>query len=256
VIHPTAIIDPKATLGSDVQIGPYAVIEKHVSIGSGTVIGPHVVIGPFVEVESDCRIHQGAAIGGEPQSVEYGGEETHVHIGCRTIVREFATIHRGTGFGGGVTRIGEDCYLMAYAHVGHDSIVGSHAMLVNNATLAGHVTVGEHAQVGALTPVHQFCRIGDHAFIGGGSVVIMDVPPYVMAVGNRAKLNGLNTVGLRRQGFTRETMSILKEVYSIVFRSKLRLNEAVERIDRDVDQIAEVVNFTDFIRSSKRGIIR
>jgi len=199
---------------------------------------------------------QGAAIGGAPQSVEFKGEGTRVRIGSRTTVHEFVTIHRGTESGGGLTRIGEDCYLMAYAHVGHDCVVGDHAMLVNNATLAGHVTVGRFAQVGALTPVHQFCRIGDHAFIGGGSVVSMDIPPYVMAVGNRASLSGLNTVGLKREGFSNDTLTQLKKAYRIIFRSRLRLDEAIERATEDVDQIPEVINFLDFMRTSERGITR
>jgi len=256
MIHPTAIVDPGAAIGKDVRIGPYAVIDADVSIGAGTVIGPHAVIGPHVEIEPDCRISQGSAVGGIPQSVRFEGEVTHVRIGARTVIHEFATIHRGTGFGGGVTRIGQDCMLMAYAHVGHDAQIGNHAMLVNNATLAGHATVGEYAQVGAFTPVHQFCRIGDHAFIGGCSTVTRDVPPYVLAVGNRAVARGLNLVGLKRQGFSSETVLMLKKAYRLVFRSKLRQADAIRQILETVDQVPEVVRFIDFIRSSERGLAR
>jgi UDP-N-acetylglucosamine acyltransferase len=256
MIHPTAIVDSKAVIGENVQIGPYAVIEADVSIGSGTIIGPHAVIGPFVEIQSDCRILQGAAVGGIPQSVRFEGEETHVRIGSRTIVREFVTINRGTGFGGGLTQIGEECYLMAYAHVGHDCIIGNHSFLVNNATLGGHVIVGDHVNVGAFTAVQQFTAIGDYAFIGGQSAINMDVPPYVMAVGNRAKLHGLNTVGLKRQGFTTETLSHLKKAYRTILRSKLGQKEAIEQVVETVDQIPEVVKFVDFIRTSERGITR
>jgi len=256
MIHPTAIVDPDAAIDEGTRIGPYAVIEADVSIGAGTVIGPHAVIGPHVEVEPDCRIYQGAAIGGIPQSVRFEGEITHVRIGARTVIHEFATIHRGTGFGGGVTRIGQDCMLMVYAHVGHDAQIGNHAMLVNNATLAGHVTVGEFAQVGAFTPVHQFCRIGDHAFIGGCSTVTRDVPPYVLAVGNRAVAKGLNLVGLRRQGFTDGTIAMLKKAYRLVFRSKLRQDDAIQQILETVDQIPEVAKFIEFVRSSERGLAR
>lgn len=256
MIHPTAIIDSKADIDDNVRIGPYAVIEANVSIGSGTIVGPHAVIGQFAEIRSDCHIMQGVAVGGIPQSVRFEGEETCVRIGSRTIVHEFATINRGTGFGGGVTQIGDDCHLMAYAHVGHDCIVGNHAFLVNNATLGGHVAVGDHASVGAFTPVQQYCRIGDHAFIGGQSAINRDVPPYVMAVGNRATLHGLNTVGLKRQGFTAETLSHLKKAYKIIFRSKLKLNEAIEQVTDTVDQIPEVVSFVNFIQSSERGVTR
>lgn len=256
MIHPTAILDPKADIDDNAQIGPYAVIQANVSIGSGTIVGPHAVIGPFAEIRSDCQIMQGAAVGGIPQSVRFEGEETYVRIGSRTIVREFSTINRGTGFGGGVTQIGEDCYFMAYAHVGHDCIIGNHAMLVNNATLAGHVTVGDYANVGAFTAVQQFSRIGDYAFIGGQSAITRDVPPYVMAVGNRATLHGFNTVGLKRQGFTAETLSCLKKAYRIIFRSKLKLNEAIKQVIDTVDQIPEVVNFVSFIQSAERGVTR
>ncbi len=256
MIHPTAIIDPTAAINSDVEIGPYVVVEADVTIGAGTTIGSHAIIGPHAAIEPDCRIFPGAAIGGDPQSVKFEGEETHVRIGRRTIIREYATINRGTGFGGGITQVGEDCYLMAYAHVGHDCTVGNHAILVNSATLAGHVTVGDHASVGAFSPVQQFVRIGDYAYIGGSSAVNVDVPPYVMAVGFRVKLTGLNTVGLRRQGFTSETLSQLKKAYRIIFRSKLRLKDAVAQVTKDIDQIPEVVNLVAFLQSAERGFTR
>lgn len=256
MIHPTAIVDPDAVIADDVVIGPYAVVEKNVSIGPGTVIGPHAVISPFVEIQADCRIGQGAAIGGFPQSITYDGEETHVVIGRGTIMSEFVTVNRGTVLGGGTTQIGEGCYLMAYAHVGHDCIVGNHAYLINNATLGGHVTVGEHAQIGSLTPVQQFCRIGDYAFVGGSSAVNVDIPPYVMAVGNRTKLNGLNTVGLKRHGFGNETISELKKAYRITFRSKLKLADAIDSIKRDLDPIPEIANFVHFLETAERGITR
>lgn len=257
MIHASAIVDRKAVLDTGVEVGPYAVIKEDVFIGSGTVVGPHVVIEPFVEIQPDCQIFQGAALGGIPQSIEFRGEETHLRIGQGTIIREFATLHRGTGFGGGITEIGERCYLMTYAHVGHDCTIGNDTMLVNNATLAGHVTVGHHANVGAFTPVQQFVRIGDYAFIGGGSVVNMDIPPYVMAVGNRAKLHGLNTVGLKRQGFSAETVFLLKKAYRIVFRKGLTVKEAIERVDAEVEPVPEVITFTDFVKSAHRqGLTR
>jgi UDP-N-acetylglucosamine acyltransferase len=256
VIHPTAIVDSKSEIGADVEIGPYAIIGENVAIGSGTVIGSHVVIEPYVTIGSDCKIFQFAAIGAPPQSLKYKGEQTYIKIGRGTIVREFVTIHRGTEFGGGITQIGEDCFLMAYTHIAHDCIIGRKVVMSNNATLAGHITIGNHATVGGLTAIHQFVKIGDYAFIGGKSAVVKDIPPFVIAAGDRAKLHGLNTVGLKRQGFSRKALSELKKVYRIVFRIGITLNEAIERVSAEVEQIPEVVNFVEFIKSSERGITR
>jgi UDP-N-acetylglucosamine acyltransferase len=256
VIHSSAIVDPKAEISSDVDIGPYTIIGENVSIGSGTVIGSHVVIEPYVTIGPDCEIFQYAAIGAPPQSLKYKGERTYIKIGRETIVREFVTIHRGTEFGGGITQIGEACFLMAYTHIAHDCIIGRKVVMSNNATLGGHITIGDHATVGGLTAIHQFVKVGDYAFIGGKSAVVKDVPPFVIAAGDRAKLHGLNTVGLKRQGFSRKTLSELKKVYRIVFRIGITLNEAIERVNAEVEQIPEVVNFVEFIKSSERGITR
>ena len=256
MIHPTAIVDPRAELDTDVEIGPYSIIRENVSIGSGTIIGPHVVIEPFVEIGSNCRIHPYAALGGVPQSIRFKGEETHIRIGPRTIIREFVTIHRGTGFGGGVTEIGEENFLMAYTHIAHDCIIGRGVVMANNATLAGHITIGDHATIGGLAAIHQFARIGEYAFIGGMTGVPKDVPPYVLAAGERARLRGLNTIGLMRHGFTKEAVKELKKAYRIIFRIGLTLNEGIERVNAQVEQIPEVVNFLKFIKSSERGITR
>jgi UDP-N-acetylglucosamine acyltransferase len=256
VIHPTAIVDPKTEISSDVEIGPYTIIGENVSIGSGTVIGSHVVIEPDVTIGPDCQIFQYAAIGAPPQSLKYKGERTYIKIGRGTIIREFVTIHRGTEFGGGITQIGEECFLMAYTHIAHDCIIGRKVVMSNNATLAGHITIGDHATVGGLSAIHQFVKVGDYAFIGGKSAVVKDIPPFVIAAGDRAKLHGLNTVGLKRQGFSRKTLSELKKVYRIVFRIGITLNEAIERVTAEVEQIPEVVNFVEFIKSSERGITR
>jgi len=256
MIHATAIIDPKAELDSNVNVGPYAIIEKNVVIGSGTTVGSHVVIQPYVTIEPGCRIFQYAAIGAPPQSLKFKGEKTHVKIGRGSIVREFVTIHRGTEFGGGLTEVGEENFLMAYTHIAHDCITGRKVIFANNATLAGHIIVGDNATIGGLVAIHQFVRIGKYAYVGGKSAVVKDIPPYVIAAGDRAKLHGLNSVGLKRHGFSQETVSLLKKAYRIIFRIGITLNEAIERVKAEVEQTPEVVNLIDFIKSSRRGITR
>jgi UDP-N-acetylglucosamine acyltransferase len=255
-IHPTAIVDPKAELDSDVQVGPYAIIREDVSIGSGSQIGSHAVIEPFVSIGRDCRIFHFASIGATPQSLKFEGEKTYVKIGRGTIIREFVTIHRGTGFGGGITEVGEQNFLMAYTHIAHDCKTGRMVVMANNATLAGHITIGDFATVGGLTAIHQFVKVGDYAFIGGKSAVVKDIPPFVIAAGDRARLHGMNTVGLKRHGFTQSTINELKKVYRILFRIGLTRNEALERVKAEVEQIPEVVKFLEFIQSSQRGITR
>jgi UDP-N-acetylglucosamine acyltransferase len=256
VIHPTAIVHPKAEIDSNVQIGPYSVIGDNVSIGSGTVIGPHVVVDPFVSIGPDCHIFQYASVGAEPQAVKFKGEKTYVKIGRGSVVREFATINRGTEFGTGVTEIGEENLLMAYCHVAHDCQTGRKVILANGATLAGHIVIGNYVTVGGLVAIHQFVRIGDYAYVGGKSGVPKDIPPYVIATGDRAKLYGLNRVGLKRHGFPGATVNELKKAYRIFFRIGITLNEAIERVQAEVDHLPEVVNFINFIKSSQRGITR
>ncbi len=254
--HPTAIIDPKAELDADVEVGPYAVIRENVFIGSGTVIGSHAVIEPYVTIGPDCHIFQFAAIGAVPQSVKFEGGETHVRIGRGSVIREFVTIHRGTGFGGGLTEVGEENFLMAYTHIAHDCKIGRNVTMANNATLAGHITIGDYATVGGLVAIHQFVRIGNYAFVGGKSAVVKDIPPYVIAAGDRAVLRGLNSVGLKRHGMSKETLSALKKAYRIIFRIGITLNEAIERVGAEVEQLPQVVDFINFIKSSERGITR
>ncbi len=256
MIHPTAIIDPKAELDTNIEIGPYTIIKENTFIGSETTIGSHVVIEPFVHIRPECQIFQYAAIGAVPQSVKFKGEETYVMVGRGTIIREFVTIHRGTEFGGGVTEVGEKNFVMAYSHIAHDCKTGRQVMLSNNATLGGHITIGDYSTIGGLVAIHQFVRIGDYAFVGGKSAVVKDVPPYVIAAGDRAALYGLNSVGLRRHGFSQKTLSLLKKTYRIVFRIGLTLNESIERLRAEVEQIPEVVNFINFIKSSQRGLTR
>ncbi|MFC1857987.1 acyl-ACP--UDP-N-acetylglucosamine O-acyltransferase [Thermodesulfobacteriota bacterium] len=256
MIHPTAIVDPKAEIASDVEIGPYTIIREDVTIGPRTVVGSHVVIEPYVDIGPDCRIFQYAAIGAVPQAVKFKGEKTYVKIGRGTVVREFVTIHRGTAFGTGLTEVGEENFLMAYTHIAHDCLTGRNVLMANNATLAGHITIGDYATIGALSAVHQFVRIGEYAFIGGKSAVPKDIPPFVIAAGDRVKLHGINKVGLKRHGFSSKTLGELKKTYRIIFRIGLTLKEALERVKAEVEQNPEVVKFIDFLQTSQRGITR
>jgi UDP-N-acetylglucosamine acyltransferase len=256
MIHPTAIVSPGATIADDVEIGAYSIIGDHVTIGAGTWIGPHAVIDPFVTIGPGCRIFQFAAIGAIPQDLKFGGEESYVKIGANTTIREFVTIHRGTESGGGITEIGEKSFLMAYTHIAHDCRVGKMVVLANNTTLAGHITIGDHATVGGLVAIHQFVRVGDYAFVGGKSAVVKDVPPFVIAAGDRAILHGLNRVGLKRYGFSETALAALKKTYRIIFRYGLTLNEAISRVQAEVEMVPEVVRFIDFIKSSQRGVTR
>jgi len=256
MIHATALVDPQAEVAEDVEIGPYTVIKGDVSIGAGTRIGPHVVIEPYVSIGPNCEIFQYAAIGAVPQSLKFEGEKTSVKIGQGTIIREFVTIHRGTAFGGGITEVGEENFLMAYTHVAHDCRIGRNVVLANNATLGGHITIGDHATVGGLVAIHQFARVGEHAFVGGKAAVVKDIPPFMIAAGDRARLHGLNIVGLKRAGFSPSALTQLKKTYRLIFRIGLTLNEAIERVQAEVDQIPEVVRLIEFIKESQRGITR
>jgi len=256
MIHPTAIVNPKADISKSAEIGPYSIIEENVRIGDQTKIGPHVVIAPYVDIGSGCEIFQFASIGAVPQSLKFHGEETWTKIGDRCVIRECVTINRGTEDGGGITQIGNDCLIMAYAHVAHDCIVGNQVILANNATLAGHVIIEDRATVGGLAAIHQFVRIGQYAYLGGKSAVVKDIPPYVIASGDRAKLHGLNQVGLKRLGFSQETVKQLKKTYRLIFRIGLTLNEAIERVAAEVEPTPEVQQFVEFIKSSQRGITR
>jgi UDP-N-acetylglucosamine acyltransferase len=256
-IAESAIISSEAALAPDVVVGPYAIIGPHVTIGAGTVIGPHVRIeGPTTIGERNQFIGQ-SSIGTAPQDLKFGGERTELRIGNDNVFREFITINRGTVGGGGITTLGSKNFFMAYAHVAHDCHVGSNTIFANNATLAGHVEIGDFSTVGAFSAVHQFCRVGDHAFIGGGSICTQDVLPFVKTVGNRpAKTYGINTIGLERKGFQKETIEALQRAYRLLVRSKLRREEALEKIDAELSFHSEVRYFVEFIRASKRGIIR
>jgi UDP-N-acetylglucosamine acyltransferase len=256
MIHPTAIIDPGAEIDESVRIGPYTIVRGNVSIGAGCVVGPHVTIDPYVEIGPGCQIFQYASIGAVPQAVKFKGEQTYLKIGKNSIIREFATLNRGTEFGGGVTEVGEENFLMAYTHVAHDCKTGKGVILANNATLAGHITLGDYVIVGGLVAIHQFVRIGDYGYIGGKAAVVKDIPPYVIAAGDRATLHGLNKVGLKRQGFSQHSLDQLKKAYRIIFRIGLTVNEAVERVLAEVENTPEVLNLVNFIKTTQRGITR
>jgi UDP-N-acetylglucosamine acyltransferase len=256
MVHPSAQVSASAKIGNDVTIGPYAIVGDDVIIGDGTVIGPHAVIDPYVEIGTECQIFQFASVGAVPQSLKFKGEVTWTKIGNRCTIREFVTINRGTEEGGGLTQIGDDCLLMAYVHIAHDCFLGNAVVMANNATLAGHIHIGNFATVGGLTAIHQFVRVGDHAFIGGKSVVVKDIPPCVLASGDRAALHGLNQIGLKRRGMTKETLKQLKKTYRLLFRIGLTQNEAIERVAAEVEAIPEVEAFIKFIKSSERGITR
>jgi len=256
MIHPTAIIHPTAQLDATVSVGPYTIIGEQVTIGAGTQIGAHVVIERWTEIGRDNQIFQFASVGAAPQDLKYKDEETWLVVGDRNRIREFATLHRGTVDGGGRTVVGSDNLFMAYAHVAHDCRVHNRVVMANAATLAGHVEVEDQAILGGLVAVHQFCRVGCHTMVSGGSMIAQDIPPYTIAQGDRAKTIGINLVGLKRRGFSEDTIRGIKNAYRLVFRSGLRLEEALEQIDRDYGTIPEVQHFAMFIKESQRGVAR
>ncbi|MDM8536863.1 acyl-ACP--UDP-N-acetylglucosamine O-acyltransferase [Desulfobacterales bacterium HSG17] len=256
MVHPTAIVHKNAEIGNNVDIGAFSIIGDNVFIGDDTVIGPHVVIDPYVEIGPKCRIFQYAAIGAIPQAVRFEEGETWVKIGAESVIREFVTIHRGTDFGGGITEVGEKNLVMAYTHVAHDCRIGKEVIMSNNTTLAGHIEIGDFATIGGLVAIHQFVRVGAYAFVGGKSAVVKDIPPFVIASGDRAKLHGLNKVGLRRRGISDESINRLKKTYRLLFRVGLTINEAMERIRAEVEADPVVYQMIDFIKTSERGITR
>lgn len=250
------MVHPGAEIGEGVKIGPYSVIGEQVKIGDGTVIESHVVLEGWTEIGKGCRIYPFSSIGTPPQDITYAGEKTMVKVGDQNIIREYTTIHRGTKKGGGETVVGSHNYIMAYVHIAHDCHVGSHIIMANAATLGGHIRVEDHAVIGGLTGIHQFVRIGMYAMVGACSAVSLDVPPFVSAVGNRATLYGLNLVGLKRQGFSRERIGNIKKAYNILFRSKLSLKEAIAKIEDEISDSEDVKRMIEFINGTKRGICR
>jgi UDP-N-acetylglucosamine acyltransferase len=239
-----------------VSIGPYAVIENDVVVGDGAEIGPHAVICRHTTIGAGCRIFHHSSVGAEPQDVKYQGEVSHTRIGDRTIIREFASVHRANG-AGEETVIGADCMLMATSHVGHNCVVGQGVTLVNNAGLSGHVEVGDFATIGGLAGVHQFVHIGDHCFIGGFSRVSQDVPPYLLGEGaQRFQLHGPNLIGLKRRGFSKESLDALRGAYKSIFRNRRPLKEVLAEADAQWGHVPEVAHMLEFIKQSKRGVSR
>jgi UDP-N-acetylglucosamine acyltransferase len=255
-VDPTAVVDPEARLGEGVSIGPLCVVGPQVRLGDRCRLVSQVSVQGPTEIGPDTVISPMASIGGPPQDLKFKGGESRLEVGARNTIREFVTFNRGTEDGGGVTLVGDDNLFMAYSHVAHDCRVGNRTIFANGATLAGHVEVGDEATVGAFSAVHQFCRVANQAFIGGYSVVTRDALPWVTTVGNRAKSYGLNLVGLKRKGYSEETIAALKTTYNRLFKSKLLLEEAMESIDKELGHVEEVRYFLDFVRGSKRGVVR
>jgi UDP-N-acetylglucosamine acyltransferase len=256
-IDSTAIVSPNALLAPDVVVGAYAVIGPNVTIGTGCVVGAFTRIEGPTAIGERNQFYGHASIGGPPQDLKYRGEHTELAIGNDNVFREFVTINRGTTGGGGKTTIGSENFFMAYSHVAHDCHVGSHTIFANNATLAGHVEIADYATIGAFSAVHQFCRVGEHAFVGGGSMITQDVMPYAKTVASRDNRSyGINTIGLERKGFSKETVEALQRAYKILIRSKLRADEALQKIEDELGLFPEARYLVEFVRASKRGIIR
>lgn len=256
MIHETAIVDPDAYVAVDVVIGPWCEIGPQVEIGKGTQIDSHCVIKGPTRIGDNNHFYSHSVIGEDSQDKKFVGEEARLEIGDRNVVREFCTFNRGTGQGGGLTRIGHDNWIMAYCHVAHDCSVGSNIVMANNATLAGHVTVENHVILGAFTVVHQFCSLGAHSFSALGSIIFKDVPPYLLVAGNTAEPHGLNVEGLRRRGFTGSEIQWLKRAYKVVYRKGLTVESALGELRKIEAECKHVCSFVEFIRKSQRGIVR
>lgn len=255
-LHETAVIYPGAEIGRDVVIGPYCVISENAVIGDGTVIGSHVVIEGWTHIGKNCQISTGCVLGQMPQDVKYKGEKSYVRIGDNTMLREYVTISRGTEAGGFETRVGDDCFIMAYAHVAHDCKVGNKVIIVNGTSLGGHVTIEDRAVLGGMSGVHQFCKVGSMAMVGACTKVVKDVPPYIIADGNPARVCGVNVVGLRRNEVSPEVRNEIRKAYKILYRSNLNVSQALEQINEELVSCGEIDHFIRFIRSAERGITK
>lgn len=255
-IHPTAIVHPGARIANDAEVGAYAVIGEHVEIGAGGSVGPHAVITGHTRIGSNNRIFQFVSLGEAPQDKKYAGEATRLEIGDGNTIREFCTFNVGTVQDAGVTRIGNGNWIMAYVHIAHDCQIGDHAIFANNAQLAGHVHVGDYAVLGGFTGVHQYCRIGEHSITAIASVVLGDIPPYVMAAGNTAQPRGINAEGLKRRGFDADAITRIKRAFKTLYKSGLTLEQAKQALSEQLPQAPELSALVEFLRNSSRGIIR
>lgn len=257
MIHPTALVDPGARIGANVSIGAYSIIGPEVEIGDGTSIGPHVVIESNTRIGRDNRIWQFASLGAAPQDKKFHGESSRLEIGDRNVIREFVSFNRGTEDGGGITRIGNDNWLLAYTHVAHDCVVGDHCVFSNNSTLAGHVEIGDWVIMSGFAGVHQFCRIGAHAFLGMGVLVSGDVPPYTMVAGDaQGRPRGINSEGLKRRGFDSERIGAIKRAYRTLYVAGLPLAEARQQLAEQARESDDVRALLDFIDSGERPLLR
>ena len=253
-VHSTAIVDPNAKIGDDVTIGPFSVVEAEVSIGDRTIVGNNVTIASGTYIGKDCKIFHSASIGAIPQDLKYNNEETFLYIGDRTVIREFVSINKGTS-ALGKTKIGSDCLLMASVHVAHDCVVGNNVIMSNLTTLGGHVNIDDWAILSGGVLVHQFCNISKHAFIGAGALVTQDVPPFILAAGFPVEYSGINSVGLKRRGFSIDDRKELKKIYKMYFRSKNNRKENLSKIKKELASFKYTNQIVDFIENSERGII-
>ena len=257
MIHPQAIIDPGARIGDGVSIGAFSVIGPGVEVGSGCWIGSHVVIKGPTTLGENNKIYEYCSIGGDPQDKKFQGEkESTLEIGSNNVIREYCSINRGTRHGGGITRLGDGNWIMAYVHIAHDCLIGNNTVLANNTTLAGHVVIDDFVILGGFTGVHQFCQLGKHSFSAISSIIVKDVPPFLMMTGNTAKPNGLNKEGLKRHGFSSQSIKHLKKAYKLVYRDGLLLKDALQELEALATECSEVQDFVEFIRKSERGIAR
>lgn len=254
-IHPTAIVHPKANIAEDVEIGPFSIIEENVTIGQGTKIGAHVILNGWTIIGKNCTLHMGCVIGHEPQIKGYEEKEAYCIIGDNNIIREYVTIHRGWKEGE-ITKIGNDNYIMGNVHIAHNCEIGSGVIIANYTALAGHVIVEDKAFISGLVAIHQFCRVGTYAMIGGLSTVTKDIPPYMLTTGNPAIVHGINTVGLQRAKFTQDIRTNLKTAYKILYRSGYNTSQALLKIEKEIPPSQEITHLINFIKESKRGISR
>jgi UDP-N-acetylglucosamine acyltransferase len=255
-LHPTAVVSPRAELGEGSHVGPFCTVGEEVRLGARVRLVSHVVVDGRTEIGDDSQVFPFASVGLEPQDLKYRGEPAETRVGRRTRIREFATIHRGTEGGGMLTSVGDDCLIMAQAHVAHDCLVGSRVIMANAATLAGHVTVEDGANVGAYSGVHQFCRVGREAYVGGYSVVVKDALPFALTVGNHAKCYGLNTVGMKRRGYPQGTVEALHHAFRLLLSSRLNTTQALEAIRAELEGSPEVEELVRFIETSRRGVVK
>ena len=255
-IHPSAVVSPRARIGNNCHIGPYSIVGDEVELADNVQLDSHCVVDGETSIGEGTRVFPFVSIGLAPQDLKYQGERSVTRIGRRNMIREFVTIHRGTKGGGGLTQIGDDCLLMAQAHVAHDCVLGNGVIMANAATLAGHVIIEDNANVGAYSGVHQFCRVGKEAYIGGYSVVVKDALPYALTVGNHARCYGLNTTGLKRRGHSRASLKSLHRAFHLLLASKLNTSQAVEKIREEIQDSPEVDSLVEFIETSQRGVIK